>query len=384
MIPAYLQPDKEAKMFRIEVLPAGHGDSILVTYGPPDAPHYVLIDGGPYYVYRDKKFAERKTLSQRLQKLIDVGSPLELLVITHVDADHIEGAVKLLANKPPSLDIHDVWFNAFPHLAPQPPAVLGPLHGEMLSALIQQEDLRWNAAFGGKAVAVNPDEPVPVAVLPGGLRLTLLSPTPAELAELGKVWEQVLHAEGLDPDSPEEALERLKKSKRLKPYVLAAEERPDVETLAEEPFESDTSEANGSSIAFIAEFEGKRCLFAGDAHSTVLEASVEKLLSEQGRARLPLDAFKIAHHGSKSNLSPDLLELLECQRYLVSTNGNYFDHPDQEAIARIIVHGGDQPALYFNYRCEENAVWDGAILKGDYGYQTVYPQEKQQGLTIDL
>jgi len=371
-------------MFRIEMLPAGHGDSLLVTYGQPDNPRYVLIDGGPYYAYRNEKFVERKTLVNRLQKLVDAGNPLELLVITHVDADHIEGAVKLLANKPPSLGIQDVWFNAWPHLAPRRATVLGPVQGEMLSALIQQEELPWNAAFGGEAVAVKRDQPLPEVTLPGGLCLTLLSPTPAKLAELGQTWVKVLRQEGLDPDSPEEALERLKKSKRLRPYVLMEEERPDVEMLAAAAFESDESEANGSSIAFLAEFEGKRCLFAGDAHATVLEASVEKLLAEQGKTRLSLDAFKIAHHGSKSNLSPDLLRLLECGRYLVSTNGNYFDHPDQEAIARIIVHGGDQPVLYFNYRSDENVTWDDAALKDDYGYQTVYPREKHQGLTIEL
>jgi len=51
---------------------------------------------------------------------------------------------------------------------------------------------------------------------------------------------------------------------------------------------------------------------------------------------------------------------------------------------RIIVHGGDQPVLYFNYRSDENVTWDDAALKDDYGYQTVYPREKHQGLTIEL
>jgi len=372
-------------MFRIEMLPAGHGDSLLVAYGEPDSPHYVLIDGGPYYVYRNKRFVERKTLSSRIEKLVDARNPLELLVTTHIDADHIEGAVKLLGNKPPDLEIQDVWFNAWRHLAPRPDDLLGPVQGEMLSALIRQESLPWNAAFDGEAVAVKPGEIPPTVPLLGGLELTLLSPTPAELAELRETWEDILHKEGLDPDSPEEALERLKESSRLKPEDLLGEGRPDVEMLAaDELFESDHSPANGSSIAFIAEYEGKRCLFAGDAHPPVLEASVRKLLDEWDESRLHLDAFKISHHGSKSNLSPDLLELVDCKRYLVSTNGSYFGHPDKEAIARIILHGGSKPILYFNYRSEENALWDDAVLKDDYGYQTIYPHEEHQGLIIEL
>jgi len=370
-------------MFRIEMLPAGHGDSLLVTYGQPDTPNHLLIDGGPYYAFEDAKFVERETLANRLRGLIAAGEPLELLVITHVDADHIEGAVKLLASRTPDLPIQDVWFNGWRHLLSQRPSVLGPVQGEMLSALIQDQGLAWNGAFEGAAVAVTPEEPLPQVTLPGGMCLTLLSPTPAKLETLANVWAQVLRREGLDPDLPDEALERLKKSKRLRPVVLAAEEL-NIAELAEEPFEGDDSEANGSSIAFIAEYDGKRCLFAGDAHPSVLESSVRQLLAEQGESRLPLDAFKIPHHGSKSNLSPELLGLLACPNYLVSTDGNYFDHPDSEAMARIVVHGGEQPVLHFNYRSEESTRWDDASLKAEFGFETVYPQQEGQGLTLDL
>ncbi len=370
-------------MFKIEMLPAGHGDSLLVSYGEPDSPHYVLIDGGPYYAYRNRQFVERKTLSTRAKRLIDAGGRLDLVVITHVDADHIEAVVRLLGSRPSGLDVQDVWFNAWQHLAPSPEDLLGPVQGEMLSALIGREGLPWNLAFGSGAVAVKPGEAMSPVILPGGLRLTLLSPTPVELAELRGTWEAALRKEGLDPDSPEEALARLRES-RLRPDDYLGERRPDVDVLAEEPFESDDSPTNGSSIAFIAEFEGKRCLFAGDAHPSVLEASVRRLLDEQGESRLHLDAFKLSHHGSKSNLSPDFLELLACERYLVSTNGSYFHHPDEEAIARIVVGGGGEAALYFNYRSEENAVWDDAVLKDEYGYRTIYPDEEHQGLTVEL
>jgi hypothetical protein len=367
------------------MLPAGHGDSLLVAYGDPQAPHHVLIDGGPYYVYRNNKYVARKTLSKRMTQLVADGGHLELLVITHVDADHIEGAVRLLANRTPDLKIEDVWFNAWRHLAPNPEDLLGPVQGEMLSALIQEDELDWNAAepFDGGSVMVHPAKPLPATTLPGGLQLTLLSPTPATLVALHGYWEEEVGEAGLDPDSPDQALERLMDS-RLKPDDLLGEGRPDVDMLAEEPFEGDQSPANGSSIAFVAEFEGKRCLFAGDAHPSVLEDSVRRLLDERDEPCLQLDAFKLPHHGSKANLSPDLLRLLACDRYLVSTNGSYFDHPDQEAIARILLHGGDEPTLLFNYRCEENEVWDDEILMDDYGYRVVYPAEDHQGLVLEL
>ena len=37
----------DALIFRLELLPAEHGDCILITYGPQDDLRTVLIDGGP-------------------------------------------------------------------------------------------------------------------------------------------------------------------------------------------------------------------------------------------------------------------------------------------------------------------------------------------------
>lgn len=80
----------------------------------------------------------------------------------------------------------------------------------MLSALIHHRHLPWNAAFDGGPVAVPAEGTPPTITLPGGLRLTLLSPTPTELAALCEPWEELLRKEGLDPDAPDQGLERLK------------------------------------------------------------------------------------------------------------------------------------------------------------------------------
>ena len=67
-----------------------------------------------------------------------------------------------------------------------------------------------------------------------------------------------------------------------------------------------------------------------------------------------MDALKLSHHGSRQAHSKALLDLLDCPRYLVSTNGYSHCHPDREAIARTILWGGDDATLYFNYRTEFN------------------------------
>jgi hypothetical protein len=158
-----------------------------------------------------------------------------------------------------------------------------------------------------------------VVDLPGDLRLTLLSPSPTQLAEHQPVWEREVREAGLVPGAapPPPA--------PAAPDVLG--EGPlDPETLAARRFSGDPSEANGSSIAFLAEHEGASVLFTGDAFAGVLAQGLRRLAAERGTRRLSVDAFKVSHHGSRNNLSPELLEVLDCPRFLFSTNGRRYRH----------------------------------------------------------
>jgi hypothetical protein len=315
---------------------------------------------------------------------------LELLVLTHVDADHIEGLIKLLGKPDLPLDIEDLWFNGCDHLptpdSPDEDEFLGARYGEFLSALIRERQLPWNVAFDERTVFVPRQEAggLPRKNLPGGMEIVLLSPTFENLVQLSKRWEAELEAAGLLHASHEEFLEALRKSPRLAPEdeFLGDEDLPVAELVAQS-FRRDRSPANGSSIAFVAGFEGVRCLFGADAYSPVLLDGARRLAEEEGRKRLQLDAFKIPHHGSKSNLHDDLLEKLDCHRFLVSTDGSRFRHPDSQAIARLI--GGnwrpspdkDSPVdLRFNYRTDFNLKWDDPQILEEWNYSTTYPMEK--------
>jgi len=117
----------------------------------------------------------------------------------------------------------------------------------------------------------------------------------------------------------------------------------------------------------------------------VLVDSIGKLLRSRKQKRLKLDAFKVSHHASQNNVSTDLISLLDCSRYLISTNGDHFYHPDREAIARIIKHGkhsGGDPELIFNYRTRYNDVW--ADLQDKYGFTARYPDSAQPGQVVSL
>jgi len=370
------------KVFKVEMLPAGHGDCIVIEYGESEPPHRVLVDGGPYYGF--------KHLAKRVDRLVSSGLVFELIVVTHVDCDHIDGAIKLLGSRPTTLSVEDIWFNAWEHLPERPEDEMGPPHGEMLSALIQEYRFPWNRAFNGGAVSVKAGTGITQVPLNGGLKLTLLSPTPKELEDLRPVWDREVREAGLEPNSRTEALELLRKNIRLRPPEKdeMGDRTPDIEVLASEEFEPETTESNASSIAFLAEYESPRarksCLFAGDAHPDVVESSIRALLDERGEQRLDLDALKLSHHGSKHNITPALLQLLDCKQFLISTNGKRFKHPDQEAIAKLIVENDPQVELFFNYRSETTRVWENPPLQEDYDYKVHYPLQKDRGLEIHL
>jgi beta-lactamase superfamily II metal-dependent hydrolase len=389
-------------MFNIEMLPAGHGDSLLLEYGDSTARHHVLIDAGPYYAY--KRFA------RRIDQLASSGETLELFVVTHIDTDHIDGAIKLLRALPSGIHFDDFWFNGYRHLLPgptentEPPppqgkmlnvllqdprpesgqvALRGAVQGEMLTVEIEDSQ-PWNEAFHRDAVALRTGRPLPTVTLPGGLALTILSPEVQDLIKLRRNWMAELRDAHLDTRSHDEILAKLRESPRYR--ARRAGVRIDVNRLAAEPFEEDNSRSNASSIAFLAEYGGKTCLFAADAHPTRLVASVKTLLRERREARLKVDAVKVAHHGSRGNTSPQLLSLLDCKHFLFSTNSKVIDppHPHPEAIARIIRDCGPGVNLWFNFRSAQTQMWEDADLTERHHYAPHYPEQGHEGLVVPL
>jgi beta-lactamase superfamily II metal-dependent hydrolase len=160
----------------------------------------------------------------------------------------------------------------------------------------------------------------------------------------------------------------------------------DLEALAATPTKKDPSAPNGSSIAILAEYNGHAVLLTGDAYADVLVESIRQLQRERGAEgrKLKLDAVKLSHHGSAHGTTTGLLDQIECPRYLVSSNGDIFGHPDREAIARVIVHGGERPTLCFNYRSALNAIWDERALRDRYRYDAVYPKAGQEGIRVQI
>lgn len=362
---------------RIEMLPALHGDCLYVEYGTAARPRRLLIDGGPIGAY--------DVLEKRINALPAGDRRFELIVMTHVDTDHIEGLVRLFANKPLLVNVQDVWFNGWAHLE-ESHGLLGGKQGEFLSALLVRRLRReqWNGAFGGKAVVVDDAGPLPKLLLEGGLKLTLLSPTPATLDRMRKAWKRDL-SPGITPGDLESAWLRLSKRKAYLPGQGLLGTTPELDDLLEKQIKVDQAEANGSAIAFLAELGRKSCLFLADAHHEVITASIKRLLKERRRTRLKVTAVKVAHHGSAGNISDDLLSLIDSPRFLFSTNGAIFHHPDTEAVQRVIARSIHQPpTLYFNYLSESTRSWNDAQLQKNLNYHAEFNPTEGAPFSIEL
>lgn len=358
-------------MLSVEMLPAQHGDCLWIEYGDPESPRHILVDCGLRSTYRE--------LAARLRDRPEIA--FELLVLTHIDADHIVGAIPLLQEVGPER-FGDVWFNGWKHL-PLPPDALGALHGEIFSAALTTRGFAWNQTWVGKAVVLPDEGPLPRVILDGGLVLTLLSPTRERLAVLRTDWNDELEKLGLEPGSTEDALAALEDRPKLQPDALGPA-KIDVEALSEIPFEPDGSAANGSSIVLLAEYGGKTVLLGADAFSPVLEESLRRLLQETGRKWLRLDACKVPHHGARRNNGLGFLSLLDCENFLFSTDGSHgYHHPHRETIARIL-QSRKGSRLHFNYRSAETEVWDDPDLQREWEYKALYPKAGQTGYRLVL
>lgn len=341
----------------VEMLAAGHGDALLVRYGNNGKVGRILIDGGPARTYEN--------VLARLLALPRDERHFELLVVTHIDSDHIDGIVRLLQEDLKGLGItfDDVWFNGAAQIDQVLNAVdaLGAAQGEYLQALIEELGLPWNAAFGGKPVLARPTKPVTLAA---GGSVRIFSPSRARLIALLTDWQKIIEAEGYATGTRADVLERLRNDRRLRalgaePDALGDDAAPGADQTP------DRTLANGSSIAFTLEVGRKRVLFTGDAHTDALMEGLDAYLAP-GK-RLALNAVKMPHHGSNGNWSAELLGRIDCQHFLLSSDGKYYGHPGNLTIETLI-SGVDRPHLWFNYATAQTTQWldpdlaEGAIV----------------------
>lgn len=354
-------------IYDIHALPATYGDCLVIEYGEEGAIHRILIDGGTG--------GTRKHIGDYLDKLPENERHFELVVVTHLDKDHIEGVLRIMQKDEVGFSAGDFWFNSWKHLPADDAAEeFGALQAEYLTGRIIHHDFPWNVAFNGEAVTIQNDF-LPLITLPGGMRITLLSPGKEQLKALRPKWTAEVLRESLHPGFGETLEEEeLEEDSDLESMGEAI----NVDALNNVTFEEDDAVGNGSSIAFLAEYGGVTALFAGDAFPSIVLESLNRLQAK----KFPIALLKLSHHGSRGNTSPALIEKLVCQHYLLSTNGSIYKHPHPETIARVIKRGSKNPRFYFNYRTDFNVGWENPSLQRVHTYSTRYAQNDLLSISL--
>jgi hypothetical protein len=390
-------------MMSIEMFPASYGDSFFVSCGTEHQTH-ILIDTGFTSTYNDY-------IRERLEVLHKDGGCLALLAITHIDADHISGALKLLeenghSSSPSIINIDQIWHNSYRHLQwdqidndfelsrrgmkildeiraqgfprelrnkENQEVPISAKHGSSLASLIFKGDYSWNSVFGGQAACVENQRAIRLS---DDVSLTMLTPTLDRLTNLKSYWRKELYKLGYKIEMGQneffdDAFEFLV-SRENQSAILQFEQRishsiPNLESFAMSDFVEDTSVVNGSSMSFIIQCNNKKVLFLGDTHPSDVEWQLRNLYGDQP---VWYDAVKISHHGSSGNTSSSLLQLIESPIYLISTNGVKYHHPDIETLARIVCRDINlKKRLIFNYETPASAYMNKEQWKVAYNYE---------------
>lgn len=343
-------PLNENLKTQILVLPARHGDSIIVkTFDSQANPFNILIDGGP-----------PGTFEEALKKELKIIPLINIMILTHIDSDHIGGLIKFVKHalfNPEQIDRY--WFNSknikFTTIGENINSGQAKTFEELL---IDKGDIKkkWEENI---LVGTEPK-------MPGGITVEIVSPSQKILDELFEKWPDL-------SDEYNKKLEDLEIS-AVKPSQISRGTLEDLAKAKDTPTKTISQDIfNSSSIAFILRTFDMSVLFLGDAHPHFLE----DILTSKGYSKdnkLIVDFVKISHHGSKNNTTNRLLDMIDCNKFIISTNGgnSFHTHPDRETIARIVHH---PERVKFNYNKRRIIYMNYPVVKielkaGEFIYDT--------------
>lgn len=334
----------------IKVFPAANGDCFLIKVGSESDYKYILIDGGKGVICHQKLKKEFKSLEEHEQRI-------DLLVLTHIDDDHIAGILKLYEDEEINTSIIEkVWFNSGTLLSNKLSDVEIAGREIPLPTLSRKMSVRQGKTLEGRLQLSN--SWYKELIYTGqkyyldDIEICILSPDIETLRKLNITWEKEI------------AKMNVKKAKRKKMSSVTDYHKSFAEFCMGE-FEEDKSLFNRSSIAFLLKYKDYKILMLGDSHPSIIVASLKEL-GYSVENKLKVNVMKVSHHGSKKNTSTELLNMLDCTNFIVSTDGSKHGLPNKQSLARVVSAMGKPVNFYFNYismkkvfsleECEEHQI----------------------------
>ena len=380
----------------LKTFKSGNGDCIFFQLISEISHYVIMIDCGKY--------------TAEIQQFVegDLNKHINLLIVTHIDNDHINGIVEMLQLNN-DLQIDNILYNCYQKLNDQqaqnmtektkkdiekliqslPPTGKindGKINMEKASTLasILLNNNNWNTAWHKEDYIT---AGIPNYELGESFgNLVFLSPMREDIKTLdekfAREYMRLTHhtLDGI-PFSGQETLYELVTrlvTMKKKEYQLCHPKKAthdvalfnDKQLTAAYRFIPTTiTDENTASIAFIWEGGDKKVLFMGDAEPIIVEKSIA---SKIGSDKLNFEAIKVSHHGSKHSTSIGLMNLVDSSNYFI-TGGNIKDKPSLEAIIKIVNRGDSRERLlHRNY--ERNELMNniaspkGVMLRNKYNF----------------
>ena len=374
--------------------PANEGDAFLISFGNNQSCN-LLIDMGLKKTYQN-------SIKPDLIKLKHNGKHIDLLVVTHIDNDHILGAIEFVKENGADskiVEVKEVWHNSYRHLqfAEKKPislntdetSILNQIknqnspktiknglsevtidEGLNLASLLYKYKYSWNLAFEGKAITKQNQ----VIVVSPDISIRVISPNIRKLNKLAKKWKERLESEKYNFTLNEDELF----DDAFEFFMLYSDHDSEIQEISgnddvstyEELLQikgKDNSLTNGSSIAFIIEYRDKQLLFLGDAHEDIIYE--ELLYLKNSGYKLDFEIVKVSHHGSNNNISNRMLEIISSKRFLISTNGKR-SHPDITTIAKITA-SSENIEIIVNYPHEKIEIFRNSLKENQNQFKLI-------------
>lgn len=380
---------------KITSFPAENGESNLIEcFGKKKT--NILIDLGFYKTYAN-------FIKKKLKKLANDGGKIDLLVLSHYDADHIEGAIGFFQDLLSEcfIEIGEIWVNDLLALSSIEIAAddvnisQGVVYefskfimkayrqdsSKILNSEISSKDSititkllkalgyndKVNKSFRHKIVCID-NKIEDYLTINDEVEVKLLSPNKNNLKKIlfeFLKWLEINKEEfafigdnelfemfvaNFD-ENMQKDIRTIIKQKNITSSINPEQVIDDI--LSNGNVFIDKSISNKSSIAFYMKFHETKLMFTGDI-------DVESIINKSDKSVYKLDLLKVSHHGSKNNTDTLFLNTLECCNYLICTNGSRSSkHPDIDTLVHIAQKG--MCNVYMNYKINKMNISDSLM-----------------------
>ena len=282
----------------VKIFQAMCGDCISVVYQNEDIIYSIIIDSGYASTYH-------RTLKNEIKILKEI----DLFIITHTDDDHIGGMTSFITeySTPP---VKHFLYN------------FSPIDINVSSSYTNKKSIKQGMKLRDYLLEFSNVNKEPVTIgytstIGNIINLKAISPSKKSLnyfVEKWEIWENKAPAK--------------------------TDYKTSIEDFKSQNFTKDTSPSNGSSIAFILEIKDFKMLLLGDAHAPILVDGL-KHWGYSSENKIKVNYVKLSHHGSEGNISQELIDMIDCKNYIISTDGSTSGLPNKKTLAKIVLSRND-------------------------------------------